>query len=371
MKRSIALITIMAIFLTGCTGWLDASYSSVVPNKDDTIQQENQSLSVSSYSGLCRTLQNLVSKGTQSAILSVANYDQSAVASDAQKAIDHVINTDPIAAYAVEKITFELGANAGQPALALAIEYVHDRAAILKIQTQDDMDGVKEAIAKALKNCSSGVVLYVSDFAEMDFDQWVQDYATENPDLVMEIPAVVANLYPETGEARVVEMKFTYQNSRDSLRTMQSKVASLFDAAVVYAGDNEDVLDQYFKLYSFLIGLFQQFQLDTSITPAYSLLQHGVGDSKAFAVVYAAMCEKTGLECVTVTGTKDAEPRYWNIIFCDGIYYHVDVFAMQQTDDFVMKTDEEMVGYVWDYSAYPACTGQEILPTEAATEPQQ
>lgn len=370
MKRSIALILILGILLTGCSGWLDASYSNVTPNKEDVGYQPNQSLSVSSYSGLYQTMQELVGNGTQSAVLSVANYDQNVVAEDANRAISQLISTDPIAAYAVEQITFELGTNAGQPALALTIRYLHDRTDILKIRPLEDMAGVEEAVAKSLRSCNSGVVLYVSHFTQMDFEQWVRDYGAEHPDVVMEVPAVVENIYPETGDARVVELKFTYQNSRDALRTMQTKVASLFDAAMIYAGDNEDVIDQYFKLYSFLIGLFQQFQLDTSITPAYSLLQHGVGDSRAFAMVYAAMCKKTGLECVMVTGTKNAEPWYWNIIGCDGVYYHVDLVAMQQTDDFVLKTDGEMVGYVWDYSAYPPCTGQEVPPTEETTEQQ-
>ena len=40
------------------------------------------------------------------------------------------------------------------------------------------------------------------------------------------------------------------------------------------------------------------YRIETSITPAYSLLRHGVGDSRAFAVVYAAMCQQAGLECL-------------------------------------------------------------------------
>lgn len=368
MKRVIICILLASLLLSGCTGWLNASYHSVTRYEDDGSQEDAQIVSVSSFSGMCQTLCELVASGTQSAIISVSRYDQEKVASDMERAIENVMATDPVAAYAVENIVFELGANAGQPAVALTIGYIHDRTEILKISRLETMEEAKAAMAAALDACNSGAVLYVSRFEQMDFTQWVSDYAAANPDTVMELPEVTANLYPEEGEARVVELKFNYQNSRESLRAMQSKIGSLFDAAVIYAGDDDDVQEQYYKLYSFLMGLFQEIQVETSITPAYSLLQHGVGDSKAFATVYAAMCAKTGLECVTVTGTKNSEPWYWNIITCDGAYYHVDLLQIRLTDEFEMKIDADMSGYVWDYSAYPACVAPEAEPE---TEPKE
>lgn len=368
MKRVTLCVLLISVLLGGCTGFFDASYHNVTNYEDSGSQEDAQIVSVSSYSGLCQTLCDLVETGTQSAIISVSRYDQEKIASDMEKAIRNVMTSDPIAAYAVEKIVFELGTNAGQPAVALTIGYLHDRAEILKISRLETMEDAQKAMANALDACDSGVVLYISQFEQMDFTQWVSDYTAANPDAVMELPAVTANLYPEVGEARVLELKFTYQNSREALRAMQNKVASLFNAARIYAGDNDDVQDQYFKLYSFLMGLFQEYQIETSITPAYSLLQHGVGDSKAFATVYAAMCKRIGLECITVTGTKNGEPWYWNIILCDEIYYHVDLLQIRLTDEFEMKADEDMSGYVWDYSAYPPCVVPEAEPE---TQPQE
>lgn len=359
MKRIIPWILFVSLLLSGCTGWLDASYHNVTAYEDDGGREEAGNVSVSSYTGLYKTLCSLVENGTQSAIISVSHYDQELVATDMETAVAEILATDPIAAYAVESIEFELGTNAGQPAVALTVSYVHERTEILKIVHLKTMDDAKKTMAEVLDDCNSGVVFYISQFEQMDFDQWVSDYAAANPDTVMELPEVTANLYPEEGDARVVELKFSYQNSRESLRAMQSKVVALFDAAVIYAGDNDEAQEQYYKLYSFLMGLFQEFQVDTSITPAYSLLQHGVGDSKAFATVYAAMCAKTGLECVTVTGTKNGDPWYWNIISCDEVYYHVDLLECRMTDEFVLKVDTDMTGYVWDYSAYPVCEAVE------------
>ena len=93
------------------------------------------------------------------------------------------------------------------------------------------------------------------------------------------------------------------------------------------------------------------YTLETSITPAYSLLGHGVGDSKAFATVYAAMCRRADLECLVITGTRDGEPWTWNMVCDDGTYYHLDLLSSHR--GFQELTDNEMEGYVWDYSAYP------------------
>lgn len=355
MKRCLLAILAACLLLAGCGNILDGSYHNVTPHEIQSGQSDSEIASVSNFSGLCQSLSAMVENGTESGIISVSRYDQSMVEQDIAAAVAELMGTDPICAYAVESIGYELGTSSGQPAIAVNITYLHGRTEILKIRRLESWDQVETAIAQALDDCDPSLVLYVEDYGEMDFDQWVSDYALAYPDRVMEVPEVTANLYPEEGEQRVVELKFVYQNSREDLRAMQSKISPLFDAAVIYAGEDTEQTEQYFKLYSFLMGLSQNFQLETSITPAYSLLQHGVGDARAFASVYAAMCREAELECIIVTGTKSGEPWCWNIICQDGVYYHVDLWECDLQGQFVTLTDAEMSGYVWDYSAYPAC----------------
>ena len=182
----------------------------------------------------------------------------------------------------------------------------------------------------------------------------VTDYAETYPQSVMEIPQVTAGIYPETGLNRVVELTFTYQTRRETLRQMQSQVAPVFDAAALYVSGEGADAQKYAQLYAFLIERFD-YEITTSITPTYSLLRHGVGDNRAFALVYAAMCRVAGLECMTVTGTRDGEPWCWNIVLDNDRYFHVDLLRSNDLGGFREFTDAEMNGYVWDYSAYPAC----------------
>ena len=95
------------------------------------------------------------------------------------------------------------------------------------------------------------------------------------------------------------------------------------------------------------------YTVATSITPAYSLLRHGVGDSRAFSVVYAAMCQDAGLECQVVSGTRQGEAHFWNMLCIDGVWWHIDLLGSPTA--LQTMSDGEMAGYVWDYSAYPTC----------------
>lgn len=363
MKRIVVYILLLSLMLTGCSGLLDGSYVFVDTHPMGTVQSE-QIEAVSNYTGLLSTLQELVESGAENGIISMARYDQEKVEPHMERAVEYLLHTDPIGAYALSEITYDLGTSAGQPAVSVHISYLHDRNELKKIQRPEDWTEAEAVITDALINCEAGVVLYVENFREMDFAQWASSYATAHPDLVMELPEVTANLYPESGSNRVIELKFAYQNSRDSLRAMQKTVTRLFSASAIYADSESGQQDQFFKLYSFLMGLSPNFKIETSITPAYSLLQHGVGDSRAFATVYAAMSIQAELECYTVTGTKDGEPWYWNIIGCDGMYYHLDLLECHENDQFTLWLDEEMRGYVWDYSGYPACVAPEEPPVE-------
>lgn len=363
MKRLLAMAMILCLLLSGCSMWLDGSYVSTVPHEEQSNQMESQLQAVSSYAGLYRVLKSMVQSGKQSGLISVANYNQLVVARDMRLAADSIMTSDPIGAYAVESIAFELGTNAGKPALSVDIRYFHDRTEIQNIKTAKKMMNADKEIALALDNCSSGLVLYIEQYEERDFVQWVADYAAKNPEKVMENPQVTANLYPQTGDARVLELKFTYQNSRDVLRNMQTQVGQRFRDARNRIQKAEEGL-AYEAMYTYLAELFPEYRQETSITPAYMLLTQGVGDSNAFATVYSAVCQSAGLENITVTGTRDGEPWRWNIICQNGVYYHVDLLRCIQDGQFRMCTDEEMMGYAWDFSMYPACGVQPEEPTE-------
>lgn len=368
MKKSLIamLILCLCVSLCGCDSWLDGSYHSVKPHQDDRQEQLQENMTASSYSELHNLLAELIENGQQTGVINMSGFSDDQLQDYMDQAIEQVIQHNPIGAYAVDQITYDLGTAGGVPAIAVNITYVHNRSEILRIKKMD-MDAAREMIWRALSDCEAGIVMRISDYRDEDFALLVQNFAEANPEYCMETPQVTVVTYPQEGSDRVLELTFTYQTNRDSLRSMQAYVKPVFEAAELNVQGEETQSAKFALMYAFLMER-SDYQLETSITPAYSLLRHGVGDSKAFAMVFAAMCNRAGLECQMVTGTREGEPWVWNIICEDGVYYHIDLLREANEEKLTRLTAEDLQNYVWDYSAYPASGGDTAEETDETNQ---
>ena len=366
MKKLIPLLLAVCLLFTGCSTWMDGYYSHVTPFEGTADKTDNQNTTVKNYAELTKALAALAESGTQNGIIWVPEYDQAALNKDLSLAIDEVKEKNPIAAYAVDEILCEVGSNTGRAAVSVNITYTHDKTEILKIRRVRNITQGAAVIHENLDNYADSVVIYFTTLPETDFVQLVEDYAGSNPQKVMEIPQVTVNIYPETGLSRVVELKFTYENSRERLRTMQRLVGDKFEAAALYVSGDGSKTEKLALMYTFLMER-HDYQIETSITPAYSLLQYGKGDAKAFATVFAALCREAGLEAHVITGTRGGEAWYWNLVYDGGTWYHVDLLRCRQEGGFSERTDAEMVGYVWDYANYPVSVRPPVEPTPTET----
>ncbi len=363
MKKAAVFLLVMALGLSGCDAF-DGEYVRVTPHTIQSTKAAEEAVAAETYTDLRDALCQMVASGTESGVILTQNYAESALSDGMAIAKRHVCNYDPIGSYAVENLNYEIGSKNGGLAVAVEISYLHSRSDIRNITRLASRDDVEGVIMKSLENLDSRKVLLVPDYEFMDIPQMVQSLAQANPQTVMECPAVTCDLYG-LGTSRLLELTFTYENSTDAQRQMRTQVKAVFDSASLYvSGDGSDN-QKYAQLYSFLMDRFR-YKLETSITPSYSLLRHGVGDSRAFATVYAAMCHSAGLECLVVTGTQNAEPWTWNIICEDGVYYHLDLTRCKENGGFREKPDNAMDGYVWDYSAFPVCgrPGENAVPEE-------
>ncbi len=365
MKKALLLL-LLCVLLSGCSP--SNTYISVEPHQEQSMEGNPGDTVVSNAEELRQAMEELVERGEEQGIIFVPNYDSKSLETDLDRIHRDLMRIHPVASYAVEEISYELGTNSGQRAVALNIQYLYSKSEIRSIEQISTMDQAKKRIETALNDCSPGLVMRISDFRETDFAQFVEDYMEENPQRVMELPVVSANVYPGYGlPDQVVELKFTYQTSRDTLRSMQEQVRRIFDASVLYVSMDAAEHEKYTQLYAFLMERFD-YQVETSITPAYSLLRHGVGNSETFAVVFAAICHQNGLECRVISGTRDGEAWYWNLLREGDQYYHVDLLRSAQSGGMLEQTDGQMSGYVWDYSRFPVA--EDIPePTEPADIP--
>ena len=358
MKRLLIPILLLVLLLSGC-GWMQGSYASVVPYDQQADRSDKGITAISTYQELRSALNQMIENGEDSRTLSLVDYQSEQVESNLKQAIRNVLSSNPVAAYAVEDISYDFGNTGGVAAVVVTVQYNHNRSQIRGLRQVKDMDVAKTLITGALERLEPDVVFLVADYRYLDFDQFIQDYSLEHPDLIMELPQVTERIYPETGLTRIVEIKFTYETSRDALKNMQSYVRPRFASAAMFVSGEENPTVRSQRLYAFLMET-SDYTLETSITPTYSLLRHSVGDSKAFSTVYAAMCRRANLDCRVVSGTREGESWSWNLICLEGKWYHLDLVDSHRSGGFRLRYDEDMTGYVWDYTAYPAAKAPEI-----------
>lgn len=351
-KHILAAALAVCVLLSGCSFWMDGSYHSVTPHLPEKVDVKQDTVTIDSHEQLQSALTQQIEQGSASTVIYCLSGDTEQLQTSMAAAIQNLSETNGIFAYAVDDILYEIGQRNSQTAISVQISYLHGKQEIQKIHQVANMQDAAGLITDALEACEAGVVLRVDQYSDMDMTQFIQDYVDMNPQTCMEMPQVTVMLYPETGEDRVVELTFTYQTSREALRNMQEAVQPVFSSAKNYVNADAEHWEKYSQLYSFLMGR-DTYTVRTSLTPAYSLLNHGVGDSKAFAVVYAAMCRQSGLDCQVVSGTRNGEAWCWNVLKVDGAYYHLDLLGSSQSGGFSAKTAEQMTDYVWDYSAFP------------------
>lgn len=351
MKKIMIMILLLAFLLSGCSLWMDGEYHSVKPHASDGTKLADDKVTVSGYQELRDALVEMVTSGRQQTTFYITGFELEEVDQYMNTAVMHVFQNSAIGAYAVDEITFDSGISGGIAAIAVDVSYIHGRQEILRIKRTNNMDGVQSLVKSALHDCEGTAVIRVDQYDERDLAQFVRDYVESNPHLCMEIPQVSVSVYPNRGEERVLEINFTYQTSRETLRSMQDIVSPIFSAAQMYVQNSDGESQKYEQLYSFLMERFD-YRYETSITPAYSLLRYGVGDSKAFAMVFGIMCQNAELSCDVVSGTKNGEAYYWNVISIDGVLYHVDLLACNEAGEFLPVLPDEMSGYVWDYSEF-------------------
>ena len=348
MKRILTgLLIFSSLLLTGCGFWMDGERLYVTPHQGNLQQASGEIAEVETYQQMRDALVQKIETGSKDLIVSVSSFDAATADFYVSTAITYILQKTPIGAYAVNDITYEIGTNRGEQVIAFHVDYRHGIGEIMQIKSAENEEEATTHITNALKECDDSVVFYAKAYIDTDIALLVEDYANQNPDLVMEQPQVRVVVYPNSGQERIVEVSFTYQNSRADLRKMQEQVENIFTSAELYVQQTK-VKETYSRLYSFLMER-NDYTLETSITPAYSLLHHGVGDSRAFANVYSAMCRRAELDCKVISGTKNGEPWFWNAVRYQGRYYHVDLLSGGK---FQMLKDEDMTGYVWDYSAF-------------------
>ncbi len=374
MKRILLLLFLLFLAaLSGCAAWSEGSYVYVAPHNEQYASEseaEPQVQQAETYLDLRTILLGFVGSGKEEGFIGIGSYGDR-LEQDLEQAVDYVVYSDPIGAYAVKNIAYERTQYNEEQVIQVRLDFRHTLEEIQQIRSVRGVAQAQEQVRDALNRFSNNLVLQVSSFENTNFLNYVSQYCTEHPEMIMEKPRVWVNVYPQTGKVRVMEFQFHYETTPERMASMREQVQTILNSAKGYASSDSSESVRFQRLYAFLKERFA-YQQERYVTPFYDLLCQGRGDSEAFARVFETLCKDSGLECQVVSGTRQEERWFWNLVRVEDVYYYVDLCGDLELDFLNYRADADMQEYTWQRENYPNCGPEEPEePTGTAIEPTQ
>ncbi|MCC8182418.1 MAG: hypothetical protein LIO45_05530 [Clostridiales bacterium] len=376
MKRRIAVLLLALCLLpalSGCESLLERDYRSVSRHISQTSDTEDTSaLRAESYSDLVNSVQFYVSMGETEGVVHLYQYSGD-VEQDVEDACQEVLEQDPLGAWALEDITWTSSRIVSYYECVFTFTYRHTVSEIASIQSVVGFTAIRDALCDVLSDYDSSLVLQVSSYyAQKELLLGlVQEAYYSLPGYAQGYPDVSISVYPQetTGTQQIVEISFTWSDSQETLQARAEAIASA--AATLVGTDPAQGEAGYWLLYSRLAdGL--SYSADSGRASVYTALVIGRTNSEGAALAFQYLCDQAGLTCLTVQGTLDGSPHWWNLVSVDEVWRHVDVTSGDGQEDFLRSDSQVSARYTWNTETYPACpdpeTEENVSDGEDASE---
>lgn len=367
MKHRIVPTLLATVLLLGClSGCRSAEYLHIQEHidpfsyKETTEATETPRLTAGSYYELRSVLISLVTDGAEHSEIFLEDYPADAD-SDMKRLVNYMTQVDPVGAYAIDYVNYEL--SPGQRERSVTFDLVYRRSAgeIAAIRSVRGNEQADKLVFAALEEFAPSVTLQISGYKQEDFEKTIREYCLYHPEKTVMCSEVSASVYPESGNVRVVEFHFTYEQTKDELRNTVSDTAVALSSAYNYMRYGQTQTDCASLALSYLSGRFQYVESEDATV--YSLLCKGTANSSAFASAFAYLCRSAEIECHIVEGEKNAQPYSWIMLQLDEAWYHFDIYqtVMNESRTLELRTDADMTGFTWDTEQYPVCDGTKPL----------
>ncbi|MBQ3216511.1 MAG: transglutaminase domain-containing protein, partial [Oscillospiraceae bacterium] len=332
MKKIAALFLLLALFLglAACDRLVMDDYylsspHSEQPSQQQEPQQEDVPPTVTNRTELRGAMLSFIRDWTEQGTILISRYSGN-VSEDLQETLDYVTREDPMGAYAVDYMDAEFDGTNQNGSISVNIVFRRSAAEMDAIITVNGNSVAYAKIQQALIAYDSSLTLRIRNYQPTDFEAYIQKYCIEHPETIIALPVLSAEVYPSEGETRILELHFSYPVPRDEMRMMQTSVSTILSSATSYIRSGQTDLERAELLYRFLTTRFDYSLSETVPTmPAYSLLCEGIAHGLSFASVFYAQCESVDIDCIIVSGQKDGQEHYWNLLRIEEEYYHVDL----------------------------------------------
>jgi hypothetical protein len=364
-------VLILCVLLSGCASLWEREIYETLPHiaQEDTVIPA-AALTVNSSDALKNAIIGIIRSGKSEEDIRVTDFPGELTRLYVSGLLSEIQKQEPIGAYTVDYMSFDLNQILSQYIINLNIEYRHDtRPRILPVSGRRELE---EAVHSALDGYSPLLTVEMRYFYARDHDVegMVRAYYYNNPLWAMEYPEISVGLYPPAGDMwrRIVELSLNWESAPWELRRMarntESAAVSLLSEMPEFSGNEEEVAAHtVLWIYELLCGHIQ-YDAETSEAAieggerrggepytAFGALVNGLAVSEGYAMAFKLLCDISGIDSQVVTGQYAANRHFWNLVQIGGYWYHIsaalEIFLL--SDD-----DEAMEQFTWDKSAYPA-----------------
>ena len=216
-KRIWAAVLLSALLLTGCAPMLERSYSASSPHVQFSDESENESiLRAETYQGLVSALLYLVGKGEEAGVVRLYQYGSitGSAASDVDRACLEVTQEDPMGAYAVDYIKYDVEQTPAYYQVDVKLAYTKTPEELARVISVTGSSAVSRELEELLKDRPEQVVFRISYFTAGESEETLRQ-AVEEAYAGQTVPLppledVQITLYPAAGPQRVAEITLVW-----------------------------------------------------------------------------------------------------------------------------------------------------------------
>lgn len=215
--RLLLLLCTMALSLTGCGSLLERSYASVTPHTQFQDEEENAAiLRAETYQGLVSALLHLVEQGAESGIVRLYQYSSvtGSATGDVDQACLEVTQEDPLGAYAVDYIKYDVQPTAAYYQVEVKLAYTIPTEELKQVISVTASTAVVRELEELLPSKPQKVVFRISYFSQEDsietIRQAVREAYAAQTKLLPALEDIHITLYPDSGQQRLAEIKLTW-----------------------------------------------------------------------------------------------------------------------------------------------------------------
>jgi hypothetical protein len=217
MKKRILAITLLCAFLLSGCSMLERSYVASTPHVPFSDEDNDPSiLRAETYQGLVSALLHLVGQGKETGVIRLYQFVSitGSAASDVDQACLEVTQEDPLGAWAVDYIKYDVTQTSSYYEVNVKVAYTKTPQEIAQVISVTGSNAVARELRELLPALPGQAVFRISYFSQEDSAATLEQAVREAyADLEEPRPTLVdveVTLYPDRGEQRVAEIQMTW-----------------------------------------------------------------------------------------------------------------------------------------------------------------